>query len=317
MGYSHYLLSRYEKAIECYEQALTIYREIKDQTGVGIALNNLGQANRAMSRYEQAIEYYEQALALRREMKDASGEGVTLNYLGNVYRLLSRNEKAIEYFKQSLAIMREVKNRAVEGGALHNLGVAYHNLSRHEQAIQYFTQALTIRREVKDRAGEATTLQYLARAESALGNTAAAQANIEESLKISESLRADVSSAQSRTSFLATAQSGYQLYTELLMRQHRAEPTKGFDALALENSERQRARSLLDLLAESHTDLRQGVNAALLEREKNVAQQLNHKAQQLAQAPKAEHLTALKQDVSQLEIELERAQAAIRKANPS
>jgi hypothetical protein len=40
------------------------------------------------------------------------------------------------------------------------------------------------------------------------------------------------------------------------MRQHRAEPTKGFDALAVETSERQRARSLLDLLIEARADVR-------------------------------------------------------------
>ena len=98
------------------------------------------------------------------------------------------------------------------------------------------------------------------------------------------------------------------------MRQHRAEPTGGFDALAVETSERQRARSLLDLLTEAHTDVRQGVDANLIERERTLAKQLNDKAQQLAQATKPEQ--AATQEVSQLETDLERAQVAIRKANP-
>ena len=95
---------------------------------------------------------------------------------------------------------------------------------------------------------------------------------------------ADLISPESRASFLANVQSSYQLYTDLLMRQHQAEPTKGFDALAVEVSERQRARSLLDLLAEARADVRQGVDAALIERERALAKQLNDKAQQLTQA---------------------------------
>lgn len=46
--------------------------------------------------------------------------------------------------------------------------------------------------------------------------------------------------------------------TSLLSR-HKAEPTKGFDAFAVETSERQRARRLLDLLTEAHADERQDV----------------------------------------------------------
>ncbi|MEJ7710943.1 MAG: hypothetical protein WKF84_14030 [Pyrinomonadaceae bacterium] len=129
-------------------------------------------------------------------------------------------------------------------------------------------------------------------------------------------MRSDLLSPESRASFLADVQSSYQLYTDVLMRQHRAEPTKGFDALAVEVSERQRARSLLDLLAEASTDMRQGVDATLVERERTLARQLNDKAQQLAQTAKPEQTAALKLEISGLETDLERAQVAIRNANP-
>ena len=249
-------------------------------------------------------------------MKDRTGEGRALNNLGIAYRELGRYEKAIGYYEQALAIHREVKNRTGEGRALDNLGIAYEKLGRYEKAIGYSEQALAIRREVKDRTGEAYSLYSLARAERSQGNLLAARTHIEESLKLAESLRSDLLSPQSRASLLATVQSSYQLYTDVLMRQHQADPTKGFDALAVETSERQRARSLLDLLTESHADVRQGVDATLIERERTLAKQLNDKARQLAQATKPEQSATLKQEVSQLENDLERAQVAIRNANP-
>ena len=316
LGNVYRLLSRYEKAIEYYEQALEIIRQAKNRAGEASLLNSLANAYTGLEQMEKAMGYYEQALALHRERKDRASEGGTLSNLGAAYSHLGQKEKAIEYLEQALTISREVKNRAVEGSTLNNLGVAYFELSRHEQAIVYLTQALAIRREVKDRAGETTTLLYLAKTESAAGNLSAASTFVEESLKISEALRADVSSAESRTSFLATAQGHYQLYTELLMRQHLTEPTKGFAALALENSERQRARSLLDLIAESRVDLRQGIDATLLEREQTLTQQLTRKAQPLPQGASAEQVATLKREMGQLETELERARSAIRKASP-
>jgi hypothetical protein len=100
------------------------------------------------------------------------------------------------------------------------------------------------------------------------------------------------------------------------MRQHRAEPTRGFDALAVETSERQRARSLLDLLTESRIDLRQGVDPALVALNFTRAKQLNDKAQRLTQASTPEQADALRKQISQLENDYERGQADIRKASP-
>jgi tetratricopeptide (TPR) repeat protein len=349
-------LSRYEKAIEYFEQALEIFRDLQTREREGNALINIGGAYSEMGRNEKAIEYYEQALAIYRERKIRDGEGSALLRLGSEYASLGRTEKAIEYFEQSLTILREVKNRPGEARVLKNLGIGYESLGRHEKAISYQEQALAIAREVQTRnaeggilvglgksyrslgrlddavsyhekalliareikaqADEADALKHLAIDERSRGNLVRARALIEASLEIAESLRIGVVSKESRAGFLAGVQSSYQLYTDLLMRQHQAEPGKGFDALALEVSERQRARSLLDLLTEARADLRQGVDAALIERERTLSQQLNDKAQGLLQATKPEQIAALKQELSQLETAYERMQSAIRKASP-
>ncbi len=314
LGNAYDALGRHEKAIGYHEQATALLREMKDRTAEGVALNNLGISHKNLSRYDTAIGYYEQALAISREVKDRTGEGRALNNLGIAHSSLGSYEKAIGYYEQALAIHREVKNRTGEGRALDNLGIAHEKLGRYEEAIRYSEQALAIRREVKDRAGESYSLNSLARAEFSQGKLLAARTYIEESLKISESLRSDVLSPDSRASLLASVQSSYRLYTDLLMLQHRAEPAKGFDALGVEVSERQRARSLLDLLGEARADLRRGVEAALIEREQTLGKQLNDKA--LTRTTTAEQAAALKQEISQLENDYERAQAAIRKASP-
>src|SRR5262249_51979235 len=94
------------------------------------------------------------------------------------------------------------------------------------------------------------------------------------------------------------------------------EPAQGLDALAVEVSERRRARSLLDLLTEARADVRQSVDAALLERERLLSRQLNDKAQLLTQAKTPGQAAALKREIGQLENDYQRAQTAIRKASP-
>jgi CHAT domain-containing protein/Tfp pilus assembly protein PilF len=160
-GAKFYQNSDYPHAIVAWEQALTMWREVKDRDEEGGTLNNLGQAYWALSQYEQAIGSFEQALAIAREVNNRAMEGVTLNNLGAAYRALSQYERAIGSYEQALAIVREVKDRAGEGTTLNNLGAAYWALSQYERAMDYYGQALAIHREVKNRAMEGTTLSNL------------------------------------------------------------------------------------------------------------------------------------------------------------
>ena len=315
LGTAFRLLGQAEKAIEYLKESVAIRRETKNRYGEGSSLGNLGLAYKDLSQHEKAIECYEQALQISREVKDRSLEGRSLNGLGMASRELSRYEKALEHYEQALLIGREVKDRPGEGIRLTSLGRVHYALGRSEKAIEYYEQGLATSREVKDLVGEESSLHQLAEAERNRGNLVRARTLIEDRLRIAESTRSNLVSTESRSSLLSSVQSSYQLYTDILMLQHRAAPTQGFDALAVEVSERQRARSLLDLLTEAHADVRQGVDAALIERERSLGKQLNDKAQLLTQA-KPEQTVALKKEISQLENDYERAQAAIRKASP-
>ena len=314
LGVAYASLSRYEKAIEYSEQALAISRETKARFMEGRTLSDLGKTYNAMGRPDKAIEYLEQALAINREVRDRMVEGYTLSSLGSAYYKQGVTEKAIEYYEQALVIYRDIKRRPQEGGALNSLGEIYRSLRQYEKAAKYSEQALAISREVKNPQYELQALSNLARTDSELGNLAQARSHIEEGLRVAESVRSEIISPVSRATLLAAVQGSYQLYTDILMRQHKSDPSKGLDALAVEVSERQRARSLLDLLTEAGTDVRQGVDSALIERERTLAKQLNDKAQARAGTP--EQADSLKREVSQLETDLERAQAAIRKASP-
>jgi CHAT domain-containing protein len=59
------------------------------------------------------------------------------------------------------------------------------------------------------------------------------------------------------------------------MELHKTNPKSGYDRKAFEASERSRARSLLELLQEANADIRQGVAPELLQRERNLQQQLD------------------------------------------
>jgi CHAT domain-containing protein len=316
LGGVYQVLGRYEKAVELYETSLLILREFKLRPYEGVTLNNRGEAYELLGRSEKAIESFEQSLAIARELKERYREVTRLSNLGNSYHSLRRYDKAVEYLEQALAIQREGKYRAEEGQTLVKLGKVQHSLGQYEKALEQYKLSLAIAREVKAPADEATALYQLARTELARGNHAQSLSYVEESLKLAESLRSGLVSNDSRAAFFAAAQNSYQLYIDVLMRQHQADPTKNKNALAFEISERARARGLLEMLAESRSDIRGGVDAALLERERLLAKQFNEKAQRLTQSNTPAQLAALKQEISAIENDYEQVQAAIRRASP-
>ena len=253
-------------------------------------------------------------------MKRRGGEANSLQNLGNAHRNLKHYEKALEYYDQALAMQREVKNRMGEGSLLNSLGDVAHLLGQYDKAIEYSEQALTIAREVKERADEADALKNLARTERDRGNLARAHSLLEQDLAINEALRADIYNPISRATYFAAQQSALETYIDVLMRQHAASPTERFDVQAFESSERARARSLLELLAEAGAGIRQGVDVGLLDRERTLAKELNTKAAEQAQIASRTHApeqaAALNQAVMQLEADYEQVQAQIRRTSP-
>ena len=168
-GIQQYQISQFEEAFQYWQQALAIYREIKDRLGEGASLGNLGIAYGSLNKYEKAIEFHLQSLAIDREIKDRLGEGQSLRNLGIAYYFLGKYDKAIEFQLQSLAIAREIKDRLGEGNALGNLGLSYDSLGKYEKAIEFQLQSLAIAREIKNRLGEGNALGNLGSDYYALG----------------------------------------------------------------------------------------------------------------------------------------------------
>jgi CHAT domain-containing protein/Tfp pilus assembly protein PilF len=164
IGIAYQALGKYDKAIEFHLQSLAIAREIKDRLGEGKALENLGLAYYSLGKYDKAIEYHLQSLEIKREIKDRLGEGNALENLGNVYDSLGKYDNAIEFHLQSLAIKREIKDRSSEVTALENLGIDYQSLGKYDKSIDYYLQCLMISRDIKNRRVEGSALRGLGNA---------------------------------------------------------------------------------------------------------------------------------------------------------
>src|SRR5258708_5668298 len=320
IGIVYSALGEKQKALEYYGQALPIWRAVGDRIGETYTLNNIGLIYSDLGEKQKALEYYGQALPISRAVGNRGGEAETLDNTGVVYTDLGEKQKAMEYYGQALPLWRAVGDRGNEAMTLNNIGVVYFDLGENEKALEYYGQALPIRRAVGDRPGEVTTLYNIAHLERDRGNLLEARRQIEAALAIVEVLRSRYTNKQLSSSYFATVQDYYRFYIDLLMRLHKQSPSAGFDGAALQISERARARTLLETLAEANADIREGGDPTLLERERTLQQQLNAKAQAQTRLLSEKHTDAqaetIAKEIETLTTEFQQVEAQIRQTSP-
>jgi tetratricopeptide (TPR) repeat protein len=320
IGVVYFHLGDINTSLDYLQRSLAIRRSIGDKDGQAYTLTSMGNVYRLENKRDEAIEFYNDALALRKAVGDRRAEAATLDYLGTAYSEDGNLDKALATHLQSLELRRATSDLRGQALSLANLGHVYRLLNKPQKAADHEQQALAIYRKIGDMRGVAEALDEQAHAEYDQGQFAQARTHIEETLSIIEEQRSKVAGEDLRASYFALSHDSYLFYVDLLMHLHRQDPSQGYDRKALEVSERARARSLLELLGESRTSIRQGVDPSLAEQEQKLGQLLDAKAARLTQSLGGQETTPeleqLKAEIGELEHGYQEVRAALRKSSP-
>ena len=320
MGTVYKLLGDWPKAFAHFEQALTLARKNNDLRTESAALNNMGLVYNLLEKPQQALTYLEQALIVARKNKDPKTEAAALTHTGTAYSISRNHPKAVEYLERALQLRIAAKDRPGEAVTLNYFGRAYDLARDWNKAYEYYDKALSSCRSVGDLNGEVVALYGMARAESKRDNLLKATQWTEAGLAIINKQRTKVLSRDLRASYFASVQDLYKLHIDLLMQRHRQQPAAGFDVAALKSYEQARARSLIDMLAEASADIRQGVDPALLARERSLQQLLNFEAARQIRLynnqPSEETATAMRRRIEDILTQLSAIESDLKADSP-
>jgi CHAT domain-containing protein/Tfp pilus assembly protein PilF len=150
-----------QQALDNYNQALPLLREMQDKGSIASTLNKIAGLYSDLGLKPQALDSYNQALALFRELKNSKEEAITLNNIGGVYDSLGDKLKALELYNQALPLSRSVDDKASVATALTNTGFVYDSLGEKQKALELYNQALVIWRQLGDGVGEAGTINNI------------------------------------------------------------------------------------------------------------------------------------------------------------
>ncbi|KAL7048470.1 hypothetical protein ACKWTF_003354 [Chironomus riparius] len=157
------------KAVDYYQQNLTLMREIGDRSAQGRSCGNLGNTYYLLGDFQAAIEHHQERLKIAREFGDKAAERRANSNLGNSHIFLGQFELAADHYKRTLALAMELGERAVEAQACYSLGNTYTLLRDFPTAIDYHQRHLGIAQELGDKIGEARACWSLGNAHAAIG----------------------------------------------------------------------------------------------------------------------------------------------------
>src|SRR5690606_28048942 len=91
-------------------------RTVGDRRGEAATLNNIGRAYYGLGERQKALDFYNQALTLRKSVADRSGEAVTRYNLAALQRDLNNLSEARAQIEAALAIIESLRSKVASQG---------------------------------------------------------------------------------------------------------------------------------------------------------------------------------------------------------
>jgi CHAT domain-containing protein/Tfp pilus assembly protein PilF len=305
-------------AEEYHRLALEIRQKLAPASlTVAASFNNLGLVAELRGDLAKAEDYHRQALDIEQKLAPGSlAVASSFNNLGLVAGDRGDWTKAEKYLRQALEIKLKLAPESLDAANTYaGLGEVAWKRGDLAGAEANHRRALEIREKLAPgSSSHAETLASLAEIMRRKGQPEAAAQLFDQALNAVESQGARLGGSQDiRAGFRAQFDAYYRDYVDLLVEQ--AQQERAFAVL-----EHSRARSLLEMLAEAHLDVHEGIDSALLKEERSlhaeIAAKTNRRVSLLTGKHTEEQAAAITKEIEDLIARHQAVQGEIRSSSP-
>lgn len=154
-GLEHKTKGEYSEALETFRQTLDWKLSDGERLAVFILMGN---CDMHLKEYDSAINYYNLAEGLCKEIGNDSALVAIYSNLALAHRLGEELDGALKDYFNLLEILRRIGNRFGERSALANIGSIYQDKGELDSALEYHIRAFEIDSTMGDFMGQATDL---------------------------------------------------------------------------------------------------------------------------------------------------------------
>jgi CHAT domain-containing protein/Tfp pilus assembly protein PilF len=344
-------IGKKQEALNRFEQAMPIFKRSRDFSAEAMVLNSIAQTRADLSDYESALPFAKLALEIYTTSDDRVAKAFSLWSVGSFYMAtgdLDNAQKSLESalkmsinsnkrvaaacwrdlgvvlqrrgdldqaqrsLDEALKLSRNPVDRRLQASVLLAVGRLREAMRDQDAALQLYRESLELHRSIEDTVGQITALFHIAKL-LRLQRPNESLRSSEEAIQIIERMRTSIAGSTLRTSYFASAREHFDLYIDLLMRDHR-------ESSAFEFSERARGRTLLESIAETRISVSEGVDRKIAERVTSLRAAIDSTSEKyrelLSSQPNAKQRNELNDELHRLEAELDLAEGQLRTRNP-
>ncbi len=178
-------------AIQVYEKAVEIWRELRLPTDEANTLRSIAFAYQRMQQFDKAKEYFAKALAIWERIGDTRSAAFT-HVIHGVYARRDNDFKAaLAYDLRARKLWLKAKDKPEQTHNLVQIGDDYMNLSERRRAFARYQQALDLIRRIGRKSIEAQVLNKYGDAYAKIGKKAEALAMYRRSVELWKLFRQD------------------------------------------------------------------------------------------------------------------------------
>ena len=150
LGNYFYRQNKFSKAILYFNQANSIYVELKRPAQTGEILGKIGRIYYGRGDYVKALEIYFKALKVYEDAQLTNKDlGWLLRYIGSVFKRQGNNEIALDYYNQALVVFQKKNHLDGIASCYNNLGIVYGAIGEKTKELAHYQKALIISKAQK------------------------------------------------------------------------------------------------------------------------------------------------------------------------
>ena len=148
LGNNNLFQGEYDKALENYLKAITLFKDRKNSADLATINQNAGIVYALKGDYDNAKNFFHEALTINQAVIPANDPKLALMYLnyGRYYSLIDNDREALEMYNKAESIFRKSGDKSTKNLAplYHNIGNIYANTADYDKALLYFNKALSL-----------------------------------------------------------------------------------------------------------------------------------------------------------------------------
>ncbi|MGF1517513.1 MAG: tetratricopeptide repeat protein [Nodosilinea sp.] len=184
LGRTYQAWGKYEEAITCHEQSRDLYQQLEKESDVAASWYLIAACYRDWGQYEQALEAEQQDLALMQKIDDQPNIALAYFQFGRIYQAWDKHAEAISHYEQSRALYQQLKKESSVANQWYWIAACYRDWGQYKHALVAARQCLVLRQKLDDQPGIANAYFYLGRIYHSWGKYAEAIVHYEQSRDI-------------------------------------------------------------------------------------------------------------------------------------